>query len=532
MKRKSAVIPVILAVLSVLTSCGKESDGTGGEFNVTIPHNPQNLDPQLANDKESFYVIKNIYATLMDMDGDGNIIQGAARSYSVSDDGRFYTFRLREGLVWKGLSSEETVPLTAYDYEYAFERIFSPETHSPHTQLFSKIKNSLAYYGGGIDRSKFGVHAESEDTLVIELEEPDCDFLRLMTHPAASPCSEEIFLSTQGRYGLSAEDTYGCGAFYVTDWNYDPYWTDNHITLQKIGDNSKENYVTCPYIINIEITEDKSAFESKINASVDAFATDDIADYNKDISRKYECKEFTDRTSFLVFSPSCPIYSDENGRKALAAAIDRERLRESVGENSEAAGRLFPAAIISGDHSIRKILEDNGSGISFDAPVTAWKKFISEHSDVDFNSYTMLVCDSYNSENVPFSVINDFEEKLDFYCMADFKDESEYSELVNSGRYELCIATVSGSYNMAENFWENIVSASNSAYSGLTLSAAADGEEKIKLAGSIEEAFCENAYAIPLTYEKKYFITANNTSDLWYEPYTDVIYFKYARKAD
>ena len=130
----------------------------------------------------------------MDIDGSGMIVNGTAQSYTVSSDGLTYTFKLREGLCWQGLSSSETVSLTAYDYEYAFRRIYDPQTHSPHTERFSDIKNSMAVYGGAMSSSQLGVKAVDELTLEITLEYPDCEFLKLMAHPAASPCNEQLFL--------------------------------------------------------------------------------------------------------------------------------------------------------------------------------------------------------------------------------------------------------------------------------------------------------------------------------------------------
>ena len=98
MKKVNILIMAALFGVMSLTACGSGDDGSGGEFNVVISSNPGNLDPQLAEDKESFYVIRNIYGTLMDIDGSGMIVNGTAHSYTVSSDGLTYTYKLREDL--------------------------------------------------------------------------------------------------------------------------------------------------------------------------------------------------------------------------------------------------------------------------------------------------------------------------------------------------------------------------------------------------------------------------------------------------
>ena len=67
MKHIKQFSAVLLTAAMLLCSCS-EDDGSGGEFYAVISSNPENLDPQLADDRSSYYVIKNIYATLIDLD--------------------------------------------------------------------------------------------------------------------------------------------------------------------------------------------------------------------------------------------------------------------------------------------------------------------------------------------------------------------------------------------------------------------------------------------------------------------------------
>lgn len=533
MKRPVMLFAALIFILMNFGGCRSEDDGSGGNFFAVIGENPKNLDPQLAQDSSSLLVIKNIYATLTEIDGEGNAVSGAAESFEISEDGRVYTFTLRPGLVWRGLSGED-VPLTAHDYEYAFKRIYTPGTCSPHTEIFSCIRGAMDYYEGtALD---FGVYALDNYRLQIELSKPDCDFIRRLAHPAASPCNEKLFLETRGRYGLSAEDTFCCGAFYVADWNYDPYWTENRIILERIGANSREGYRTFPRSVHIEISGDRAGAELKNNSVTEGYAIDSRDGYTKEVSRNYDLNEYYCGTSFLMFAPGSVIGENEQARRALRAGISREGLSESLGQGRRADG-VFPEGIITGGKSIREICSDEEYGKLFglSSPRALWDGFKAETDGVDFNSLFLLISDDYPSPGTAEAVIGDFERELEFYCTPVYEAAGEYSRRVSAGEYDLRIETVCPSFGLASDFAELLTERAGNSDGVLDEKAAAvsGGEnirEKALSAGNFEEAFISGGYAVPISYEAKYFLTHEDTEDIWYDPFTEVIFYKYAKK--
>ncbi|MCM1578281.1 MAG: ABC transporter substrate-binding protein [Ruminococcus sp.] len=532
---------LVIASMPCLSACGEEDDGSGGEFFAVIAENPQNLDPQLAADKSSLYVIKNIYATLTDIDGKGEVVNGSASGCTVSEDGRTYTFTLRSGLFWRGLSGGD-VPLTAHDYEYAFKRIYTPETKSPHTERFSQIRGAMDYYeGNALD---MGVHAVDDYTLEIELISPDCDFLRLLAHPAASPCNKELFEGTRGRYGLSAEDVYCCGAFYVTDWNYDPYWTENRIILERIGANSHEGYRTYPKSLHIEIDGDRAAAELKNNAYCEGYAAS-CEEYTKEVSRSYEIEEFGCCTSFLMFAPGSAIYEDRGARQALSSVIDRGALAENLGGDEDASANtlaegVFPKGLISGGASIRELCSGEWGSFfkSSESPLSLWENFKGEHTEIDFNSLFLLISDDYPSPSAAESIVGDFERELGFYCTPVYESPAQYERRVQTGEYDLRIGTVCPDFPLLSDFAKTLLrETSFNAPDGVfpesisaALSDCGDSSAKGAAAEDFEEEFISGAYAIPLTCESKYFFIHKNAEDIWYEPCSETVFYKYAKK--
>ena len=66
-----------------------------------------------------------------------NLIPGAAESWTVSDDGTVYTFKLRKDGVWSDGS-----PVTADDFVYSFRRLEDPATAAEYASMLYLVKNA------------------------------------------------------------------------------------------------------------------------------------------------------------------------------------------------------------------------------------------------------------------------------------------------------------------------------------------------------------------------------------------------------
>ena len=219
---------MIITILTV-TSC-KEDDGSGYIYRMNLQNNPKNLDAQMATDKESIMVITNMMEGLMKVQASGAIVPAAAESFEMSEDGLIYTFYLKQNQQWDTLA-DFSAEVTADDFVFAFQRIFEKQTNSPYSKDYICIKNASAIINGVMDASSLGVKATDKYTVEFTLEYPYYDFLSLLTKSAAMPCNREFFELTKGKYGMSAEATASNGAFYLKEWNYDPYWDNNYCLL-------------------------------------------------------------------------------------------------------------------------------------------------------------------------------------------------------------------------------------------------------------------------------------------------------------
>ncbi|MCB9172185.1 MAG: hypothetical protein H6637_04605, partial [Ardenticatenales bacterium] len=111
---------------------------------------PPSLDPSIATDATSVNVITNIFVGLTRFDAQADVEPWAATDWTLSEDGRTYTFKLRDDLSWvyRNPSTgeiEEVRPLTAADFEYGIKRTLNPETASDYAYVLYAIEGAEAY---------------------------------------------------------------------------------------------------------------------------------------------------------------------------------------------------------------------------------------------------------------------------------------------------------------------------------------------------------------------------------------------------
>ena len=81
----------LLAGFLVLAGCGPAGDSAPDSSEVVIHRgnggDPQTLDPARAQGTHAFNVLTDLYEGLLGIDASGGIINAAAKSWTVSDDG-------------------------------------------------------------------------------------------------------------------------------------------------------------------------------------------------------------------------------------------------------------------------------------------------------------------------------------------------------------------------------------------------------------------------------------------------------------
>ena len=100
---------------------------------------PATLDPRLAEDNAALALLQELYEGLTAEAADGRIVPGAAESWSVSPDGRTWTFRLRENLRWS-----DGTPLSAAQFVAGLDAARATGSQAPYSELLAEITSARA----------------------------------------------------------------------------------------------------------------------------------------------------------------------------------------------------------------------------------------------------------------------------------------------------------------------------------------------------------------------------------------------------
>ena len=223
----------ISAAALALTACGGSASSTaastaasgtassaagtaaGGTMNIMLETEVQSLDPQIATDGTSFEVIADYTDGLMQMDAEGSAVPAMAETYDISEDGKTYTFHLRDAK-W---SNGEAV--TAADFVFGWQRAVDPANASEYSYMLSdigQVVNAAEIIAGEKPVTDLGIKAVDDKTLEVQLNVPVSYFLSLMYFPTFYPVNEAFFNTCKDTFGTSPDTVLSNGAFIMTDY--------------------------------------------------------------------------------------------------------------------------------------------------------------------------------------------------------------------------------------------------------------------------------------------------------------------------
>lgn len=213
MKRLLTTTAMVLGLalpLAAQTTAMDSNAKPGGDIVVTYKDDVATLDPAIGYDWQNWSMIKSLFDGLMDYaPGTTDLVPGLAESYTISDDGQTFTFKLRAGV--KFHNGRE---MTAEDVVYSLNRVTNPKTQSPGAGFFGSIKGYDAMADNSAT-SLSGVSSSGPLSVTIELSRPDATFLHVMALNFASIVPKEAVDAAGDDFG---KKPVGTGAFSLGEW--------------------------------------------------------------------------------------------------------------------------------------------------------------------------------------------------------------------------------------------------------------------------------------------------------------------------
>ncbi|WP_368516837.1 ABC transporter substrate-binding protein [Rhizobium sp.] len=103
MRRHFLGLTAAMLVTGALPSLGMAGDGTpinGGKLTWGVETEPATLNPQLNGQDKTKLLLRNAYESLLARTADGGYVPWLATEYKIADDGKTYTFKLRDNVTF------------------------------------------------------------------------------------------------------------------------------------------------------------------------------------------------------------------------------------------------------------------------------------------------------------------------------------------------------------------------------------------------------------------------------------------------
>lgn len=209
MKKSKVFLLAAVGLLSVgvLAACSSSSKTSGKTYNYVYGGDPATLDYVSTNKKNMTTAVSNGVDGLFENDQYGNLKPSVAESWSVSQDGLTYTYKIRKGVKWYTSDGEEYADVTAKDFVTGLKH--AADTKSEAIYLLQNSVKGLNDYVSG-DNKNFadvGIKAIDDHTLQYTLSEPEPYWNSKLTYSVTWPVNAD-FLKSKGKdFGKSTDPT-------------------------------------------------------------------------------------------------------------------------------------------------------------------------------------------------------------------------------------------------------------------------------------------------------------------------------------
>jgi oligopeptide transport system substrate-binding protein len=351
----------VLGLALVAAGCGGggSSSGTttgasgeaasGGTLRVAIGSEPPSLDPGLATDTTSAYVVENINTPIVYLGPAPGLKPepGLAASWDVK--GASVTLHLRKDVKWT-----DGAPVTADDVVWSWLRTISPQLGADYAyqfygitgaQEYNSCKPSAANQQCDTLKSKVAITAPDKYTVKIDLTSPQPWFIQQLSHTSFVPVNKSS-VDKWGDKWTQPGHIVTDGPFNLTQWKHDA-----SLTLVKNPDWFDASRVKLDKVDLKIITEGATAEQ--------AFAAGDV-DVNDTGWPPADTAQLKSKDTYHQF-PSLGIYyygfnvkniTDVNQRRAMALAIDRQAIVQHITQTGQVPATAFSPQGIPGASTI------------------------------------------------------------------------------------------------------------------------------------------------------------------------------------
>jgi len=286
------------------SSAAAAESPSGGKLRVGIVTDFGTLDPAkstLLIDEELY---NNIYDDLIMVTPDGKLVPGLAAKWNISDDGKTYTFELRQGVKFHdGTDFNAQAVIDNWNW------IMDKANASPRSSDLVLVQE---------------LSAPDPYTLVVKLKTPFTPFLATLSDRTGLISSPTARKKYGDQYDMHPV---GTGPFEFVEWN-----KNDHLTIKKNPNYWNKDYPKLDEIEFKPIINQSQKLNALISGQVDLVDSIPFQDIPK--VEKTKGLKLGSRTSFgysrIYMNLTKPMFQDVHIRRAMNYAINRDEINQII----------------------------------------------------------------------------------------------------------------------------------------------------------------------------------------------------------
>jgi oligopeptide transport system substrate-binding protein len=416
------------------SSSGTSSAGTSGELRIP-GDDPLTLDPALVTDTSSATYVVEIFSGLVTLDKSLKVVPDVAKEWTVSDDGKTYTFKLRDGVVFQNSGRK----VTAADFKYSMERSADPKTASPVAETYlGDIVGAKEMIDGKATEIS-GVKVIDDSTLQITIDEPKPYFLAKLTYPTAFLMDKEQ-IAKEGKNWTRKPN--GTGPFALQEYKVgekvvlvanDKYYGDTKPQLSKVTFNLAGGSVLTQYE-NGEVDI----------AGVGINDIERLRDKKEPLNKEFIEKPTLDVT-YIAFNTKQAPFDDPKVRQAFGAALDKDRIAKVIAKDlALPANAILPPGMPA--------FNAQQKGITFDASTA--KQLLAESKYAGKMPRVVMTMPGTGTNVGPVieSMLEMWKQNLGVTVEVEQVETATFYQDVQQKKYQMWIGGWAADYPDPENF--------------------------------------------------------------------------------
>lgn len=319
---------VLTLLILLLTACGQGGGARRGADGSTLVRlsdsDSRGLDPQMVSDLASTRIAADLFEGLTRFDASGRPEAGLAESWTISADGKSWTFRLHDGLRFS-----DGTPIAASVFPAALARIRDEKSGSPHGALFGVIDS---------------IDAPDAGHVIVRLTNPFPELPALLAHPAMAALPFHR-IKAVGEKWTADRPLVTSGAYRLDDWKL------NQQLELSANPNWHSGKPATPRLIWRPMDNMNSAMRLVLAGGADIGSDYPPARHHwlkAQYPQLVRSHPFLG-TYYFAFNTRKAPFNDVRVRRALAMAVDRDWIaRQMVDAGNEPAWGLLPPGLGEG----------------------------------------------------------------------------------------------------------------------------------------------------------------------------------------